>query len=78
MKDLVIKAKTIRFEILFFIACVLFVNILNVYSIISYNTKWSELITELPFVLIVSVVLYVALFVIRYIFKMAFKLIRKK
>lgn len=78
MKDITIKGKTIKFEIYFFIACFLFVCGLNVYSILKYNTQWSELYSQLHFVLIVSCVLYIFLFIVRRLTQFIFKLIRRK
>ncbi|MDX1285520.1 MAG: hypothetical protein R3182_10930 [Draconibacterium sp.] len=59
MKDIKIKAKQIKKELLILLVCLLAAIGLNIYSIIKYNTDWSELIGQLHIVILVAVLLYV-------------------
>lgn len=59
MKEIVITRSRIKKEIISLIAMFLIALSLNVIAIIAYHTNWSELITEMPFVLGITVVLYV-------------------
>lgn len=60
----------------FIIWLILFIlsNLLNVYGIIHYKTRWIELITELGYVFVLSLLMYFLLALIRLIVA----LIRKK
>jgi hypothetical protein len=60
----------------FIIWMILFIlcNLLNVYSIIHYKTRWIELITQLGYVFVLSLLIYFLIALIRLIVT----LIRKK
>ncbi len=69
MKDIVIKWKWIRREILILLSLYVFANFVNIISILIYDTPWSELYTSQFFVLylvewfyIISVVIRLAYF----------------
>jgi hypothetical protein len=56
--------------LILFVLC----NLLNVYSIIHYKTRWIELITQLGYVFVLSLLIYFLIALIRLIVT----LIRKK
>lgn len=58
MKDIIISVKRQKTEIRLFCVCLLIAVALNVYSIISYNTEWSELWTQFWWVLVIGCGLY--------------------
>jgi len=58
MKDIVIKEGRIKKEIIAFAVCFVFALALNIYSILKYNTKWSELVTCVHIVLALAVFFY--------------------
>ncbi len=60
MKDIKFKltAKRQKTELIIFAACFLFAFLLNVYSIISFETEWKELYTQLLWVLSLSIGFY--------------------
>lgn len=68
MKEIVISSSRIKKEIIHLTVMFLIASGLNVLAIASYHTNWSELITELPFVLAITLVLYVFDAVLRIIF----------
>ena len=65
MRDIIIPGKRIKTELKWLLISFTLAVILNVYSIIRFDTKWSELITSLHILLLVSVVLYVVLLLLR-------------
>lgn len=67
MKDIVIKAKHIRREVIVAVACIVLVSCWNAYAIWKYGTRWSELYSVWYAVLFMSVLLYVVLIPLRYL-----------
>ena len=65
MKDTIIKAKTKKRELLVFAICLGIAFILNIVSIIIYNTHWTEIFTMLHVVLLIAVVFYGLVGIIR-------------
>lgn len=78
MKETIITSKRKRTEIITILVCFLIANILNLYSIIKFNTAFSELFTSLGYVAVATVVIYVAWTAIRLIIAGICKLLRKK
>lgn len=68
MKDIVITSKRIKTELFTFLACFVVANLLNVYAIIAYGTKFYELITMLGYVFLFSVALYIVWSFLRVVF----------
>ena len=58
MKDIVFTAKQQKIEIKVICACIVLANLLNVISIIAYETSWSELWTQLLWVALISGLFY--------------------
>ena len=65
MKDIVISRRRIKTEILVFVACVLAMELLNIYAIIKYDGIWSEAFFSLGFVVVTAIILYAVLSVLR-------------
>ena len=65
MKDITITARRIRIELKWLLLSLALAAILNVFSIIKYNTSWLELITSLHLVVLMSLILYVLLLFFR-------------
>ena len=68
MKDIILTAKQQKCEIKTFLTCFILANILNVVSIITYDTEWSELYTQIFWILAISCVLYGLSIVLRFLF----------
>ena len=68
MKNIVITPKQIKRELIIWGICLIIAIGLNVYSIISYNTSWSELYSQGGYVIVLSIVLYAILWIFRGIF----------
>lgn len=65
MKDFTISGKRIKTELIYFLYSLVLAFILNIFSIIKYNTKWSEIYSQLHVVLLLALVIYVLVLVIR-------------
>jgi hypothetical protein len=67
MKDLVIKGKWIKRELI--VLAVLFVSavIINIIGIVKHGTQWIELLSQLHVVIILTLLLYVLLWLVRLI-----------
>ncbi|HKM94220.1 MAG TPA: hypothetical protein VJY41_11260 [Prolixibacteraceae bacterium] len=68
MKNIIITSKIIKRELLIWLATLVFAQLLNVYSIAKFKTEWSELYTQLGYVLALSVVFYFVLWIVRLLF----------
>lgn len=65
MKDIIITKKRQQTELKTLLVCFILAVILNIYAIISYQGKWTELFTSIGFMVTSSVVIYAAYSVIR-------------
>lgn len=68
MKDTLLTARRKRTELFTILICFILANLVNLYSIIAYNTPFSEMITSIFYVLIFSVALYVFWSLLRILF----------
>lgn len=78
MKDLIITAKRIKTELFTFLTCFIVANLLSLYAIIAYDTAFSELFTQIGYVLLFAVALYVPWCLLRIIFYFMNKLFLTK
>ena len=77
MKDIVIKWKWVKRELLLILACYILANLLNLASIIIYKTSWDELIDSQRFVLYLGEWFYGISVVVRLIYFGIKLLVRK-
>lgn len=77
MKDIVISSKHVRRELWIFLGCIVAMELVNVYAIVDYGGKWSELVMSLGFVVAAAVVAYAVVAVVRLIVYGIVKLIKK-
>ena len=78
MKDSVITAKRKKTELLTLLLCFILANLLNLYAIIAYETRFSELFTQLGYVLLFTIALYVLWTVLRIVFYLIKPLFKTK
>jgi len=65
MKPIIITPKRIRKELFIWLGALLIAVLLNVYSILKYKTSWTELVSQLGYVIAISIVLYLLAALIR-------------
>lgn len=68
MKDVIIRGTTIRRELLFFLLSFIIAFGMNIYAIITYETLWTELFTQLPFTIGLTLVIYLIILLARIMF----------
>ena len=78
MKDTVISAATKRRELYIWLACFVVANIVNVVTIIKFQTSWLEIFTQIGYVVITSLVLYVLVLVVRLAWRIFSHLLGKR
>ncbi len=67
MKEIIITPKQLKKELLYWLYAFGLANILNIYSIIKYQTNWMELFTQIGYVFVLSIIIYLLLVFIRMI-----------
>ena len=77
MKDLIITPKQQKAELIWLGASFLGAVLLNVFSIVWYKTNWSEIYTQILWVLLITCVLYVISIGIRFGIYLIKRLFRK-
>lgn len=65
MKDLVISARCIRRELHFAAAAFLVAFAANLYAVVHFDRPWYELLTQLGYVVVITVVIYLLLWIPR-------------
>lgn len=68
MRDLIIKGKHQKTEIVVLALCFLLAIALNAGAIVIYKTQWKELYTQLHVIILLSLFLYLLTWIIRLIF----------
>lgn len=77
MKDLVIRGQSIRRECRIAAACLLVGILVNVGAILGYHRPWTELFSQLGYVVVLTVILYLLIGVIRLFIHAICLIIRK-
>jgi hypothetical protein len=65
MRDIVITAKKIKREALIVLGVLLAAELINLYAIAKFDTNWSELYSQVGYVFVVAMILYLLVAVIR-------------
>ena len=73
MKDTVISAVVKRRELKIWLVCFVVANIVNWAAIIKFDTPWYEVFTQIGYVVVSSLVLYVLLLLVR----IAYRILRR-
>lgn len=77
MKDIVIKERHVKRELWIFLACVVVMELVNVYAIMDYDGRWSEAVMSLGFVVVAAVVMYAVVALLRLMVYGIMKLIKR-
>jgi len=78
MKNIIITPKDLKRELTIWIICLVTAIGLNVYAIIFYNTSWSELYSQIGYVIVLSLIIYAVSWIFRGIFLHVRYLARKR
>ena len=78
MKDTIITVKRKKIELITFLVCFIVANLINLYAINTYDTPIKELYTQIGYICIVSIILYIGWSVLRIIFYSVIKLVKTK
>ena len=76
MKDLVITSGQLKKELYILLACFVAAFLTNVASIIVFKTPWSEIFTQIGYVIVITILLYLIAAFIRFIFYLTRKMIK--
>ncbi len=68
MKDVVIRAQAIKRELLLLVLLLVAAIVMNVYAIVVHEGQWSELISQLHIVVLLTLFLYAVVWIARLIF----------
>ena len=77
MKDTVISAVVKRRELKIWLVCFVVANIVNWAAIIKFDTPWYEVFTQIGYVVVSSLVLYVLLLLVRIAYRVLRRLAAK-
>lgn len=77
MKDIIIKRKWIKRELILIISLYIIANLANIISILVYQTSWNEIFTSQSFVLYITEWIYIFSIIIRLIY-FGFRFLIKK
>lgn len=78
MKDIVITSKTIKREALILLGCFIGGCLLNLGAIIHYHHPALELLSQIGYVIVISVICYMLLWVLRIIVLIAKSIFKRK
>lgn len=62
MKNLIIPSKRIKIELYKLLAFFIISNVMNIYSIIKFDTKWIELFSQFHIILLMTLFFYLLSF----------------
>lgn len=65
MKDIVITAKRIKKEVIIMAILFLVAFLINIIAIITFKTPWHEMFTQIGYVIVMTLVLYILLLIVR-------------
>lgn len=78
MKDIVIKAADIRRELYIILACFVVALLVNVGAIIGYDRPWSEMFSQIGYVVFITAGIYALLAAVRILIYLICKLFKRK
>lgn len=77
MRDIVITSKRIKKEVYILLACFTVAFAANIVAIAVYKTPWVEIITQLGYVVVLTVGLYIVIAILRMLWCLVLKLFKK-
>lgn len=77
MKDLIITSKQLKKELYILSACFAAAFLTNIVSIIMFKTPWYEMFTQIGYVVVITLFLYLLLAIIRTIVSLIRRMVLK-
>ena len=77
MKDLIITSRRLKREIYILSTCFIIAFLINIFSIIAFKTPWYEIFTQIGYVLVITLILYLLVAIVRVIAFLIKKMINK-
>lgn len=65
MKDIIITSKRLKKEIYILSTCFIIAFLINIFSIIAFKTPWYEIFTQIGYVLVITLILYLLVAIVR-------------
>lgn len=65
MKDLIITSRRLKKEIYILSTCFIIAFLINIFSIIAFKTPWYEIFTQIGYVLVITIILYLLVAIVR-------------
>ncbi|OPZ14934.1 MAG: hypothetical protein BWZ06_00616 [Bacteroidetes bacterium ADurb.BinA261] len=78
MKDIIIPVQRQKKELRILLICFACSFLLNIAAIIIYKTSWAEIITQIGYVIIIALALYVLIAIIRLIVYLISRFFKKR
>ena len=78
MKDIIIPSQKVKREAYVFLGCFIFSFLLNIAAIIIYKTPWYEVFTQIGYVIVIAVGLYLIVSLIRFFIYLIKQLFKRK
>ncbi|WP_290536000.1 hypothetical protein [Alistipes sp.] len=78
MKDIVISARRIRREGLFAAAAFIIAFTANIYAVVHFDRPWYELFTQLGYVVVITVAIYLLLWIPRLLVLLVLRILRRR
>ena len=78
MKDIIIPVRRQKKELRILLICFACSFLLNIAAIIIYKTSWAEIITQIGYVIIIALALYVLIAIIRLIVYLILRFFKKR
>lgn len=77
MKDIFIPSQKAKKELYILLGCFVFGFFMNIAAIMIYKTPWIEVFTQVGYVIVIAVVLYLIAALVRFLIYLIRKLFRK-
>lgn len=77
MQDIIITSKRIRKETYILLICFAVAFLINIISIIAFKTPWYEMFTQIGYVIVITIILYLIVAFFRFISVGIIRLIKR-
>lgn len=78
MKDIIITGKRRKKELQILLFCFVVAFLINVLAVIIYKTPWHEIFSQIGYVAVITVVLYLIVVLVRFLIRTIGRLLKKR